>query len=102
MRFLPLYDNAYLGYDNRRRMLDDSAMTRVNILAEFKPAVLVDGMVSAGWSVTRKKGAVRLVVEPYHKLRKADVRAIEAEGLAFAKFMVADAQSWDVEVRAVV
>ena len=101
VRFLPLYDNAYLGYDNRRRMLAESDMKRVNILAEFKPAVLVDGIVSAGWSVESKKGAARLVVEPYHKLRKADTRDIEREGLAFAKFMVADAENWDVEIKGV-
>ena len=101
VRSLPLYDNVYLGYDNRRRMLDEADMKRVNILAEFKPAVLVDGIVSAGWSVERKKGAARLVVEPYHKLRKRDERELEAEGLSFLKFMQADAKSYDVEIGAV-
>ena len=100
-RFLPLYDNVYLGYDNRRRMLEEADMKRVNILAEFKPAVLVDGIVSAGWSVESKKGATRLVVEPYHKLRKRDLRDIQQEGLAFLKFMQADAKSYDVEIGAV-
>jgi hypothetical protein len=100
-RFLPLYDNVYLGYDNRRRMLDEADMKRVNILAEFKPAVLVDGIVSAGWSVESKKGAARLVIEPYHKLKKRDLRELEVEGLAFLRFMQADAKSYDVEIGAV-
>ena len=101
VRFLPLYDNVYLGYDNRRRMLAESDAKRVNMLAEFKPALLVDGVISAGWSVESKKGASRLVVEPYHKLRKRDLREIEAEGIPFLKFMQADAKSYDVEIRPV-
>jgi hypothetical protein len=101
VRFLPLYDNVYLGYDNRRRMLEENDAKRVNILAEFKPAVLVDGIVSAGWAVESKKGAARLMIEPYHKLRKRDLREIEAEGLAFLRFMQADAASYDVEIGAV-
>jgi hypothetical protein len=55
VRFLPLYDNAYLGYDNRRRMLEESDMKRINLFSDFKPAVLIDGVVSAGWVVSRKK-----------------------------------------------
>lgn len=101
VRFLPLYDNVYLGYDNRRRLLDEADMKRINILAEFKPAVLVDGVVSAGWSVESKKGAARLRIEPYRKLRKRDMRDLEKEGLAFLRFMQADARSYDVEVGAV-
>ena len=101
VRFLPLYDNVYLGYDNRRRMLQEADMKRGNVLAEFKPAVLVDGIVSAGWSVEAKKGAARLVVEPYHKLSKRDQQEIRTEGLAFLSFMQADAKSYDVEIGAV-
>ncbi len=97
-RFLPLYDNVYLGFDNRRRMLDENDMKRVNILAEFKPAVLVDGIVAAGWSIAVKKGAAVLDIEPYHKLRKAHLEPLEAEGLNFLKFMRADATSYDVRI----
>jgi hypothetical protein len=102
VRFLPLYDNVYLGYDNRRRMLAEGDVKRVNLLlAQFKPAVLVDGIVSGAWSVETKKGGARLVVEPYHKLRKADVRELEREGMAFLGFAAPEAERRDVEVRAV-
>lgn len=100
VRFLPLYDNVYLGYDNRRRMLAESDMKRVNLLAEFKPAVLVDGVISATWSVASKKDTARLVVEPYHRLRKSDVRDVEREGLAFLRFMQPEATRSDVDVLA--
>jgi hypothetical protein len=101
VRFLPLYDNVYLGYDNRSRMLAAGDTMRVNLLlAGFKPAVLVDGVIAATWSIEAKKGAARLVVEPYRKLRKTDVRDIEREGLAFLKFWDRAADRYDVEVMA--
>ena len=97
-RFLPLYDNVYLGFDNRRRMLEENDLKRVNMLGEYKPAVLVDGIISAGWSITDKKGAAVLDIEPYHTLRKSDLEPLQAEGLAFLKFMREDAASYDVRV----
>ncbi len=98
IRFLPLYDNSFLGYDNRRRMLEEADIRRVNVLAEYKPAVLVDGIISAGWAIESKKGSARLTIEPYHKLRKADVRAMEKEGEAFLRFMEPDSTDTDIEV----
>jgi hypothetical protein len=100
-RFLPLYDNVYLGYDNRRRMLNESDLKRVNLLAEFKPAVLVDGVIAAGWAIEAKKGRAVLSIEPYHQLRKSDVRALEKEGEAFLRFMEPDSTDRDIVVTAV-
>jgi len=99
VRFLPLYDNAYLGYDNRRRMLTESDMKRINIFENFKPGVLVDGVISAGYVVSRKKDAARLEIEPYHKLTKAQVREVEAEGEAFLRFMEEGAVNYMVDVQ---
>jgi hypothetical protein len=101
VRFLPLYDNAYLGYDNRRRMLEESDMKRINLFSDYKPAVLIDGVVSAGWVVSRKKGVARLEVEPIHKISKAQRREVETEGEAFLRFMEDDADSFEVQVTAV-
>ena len=100
IRFLPLYDNAYLGFDNRRRMLMDIDLKRLNMFADFKPALLIDGVIAAGWVVSRKKAAARLEIEPYHKLSKKQIREIEAEGEAFLRFMEEDATSLTVEVQA--
>ncbi|MEO6013459.1 MAG: winged helix DNA-binding domain-containing protein [Devosia sp.] len=99
IRFLPFYDNVYLGYDNRRRMLRASDAARVNVFANYKPPVLVDGVISAGWAVSRKKGAARLEIEPYHKLTKKAVREVEKEGHAFLRFMEEGADSFDVEMQ---
>jgi hypothetical protein len=98
-RFLPLYDNVYLGYDNRRRMLEENDMKRVNMLREFKPAVLIDGIIAAGWTIEVKKGAAVIDIEPYHKIGKAHRKPLEAEALAFLRFMRGDAKSYDVRVQ---
>ena len=87
MRFLPLYDNVYLGYDNRRRMLSKETAHLINMFQNFKPAVLIDGTINAGWAIIAKKGDAVLEIEPYRKLLKREVRELETGGLAFLQFM---------------
>lgn len=96
VRFLPLYDNVYLGYDNRRRMLSEETAHLINMFQNFKPAVLIDGTCNAGWTISAKKGAAVLEIEPYRRLLKREVKELEAEGLAFLRFMHEDAESYDV------
>lgn len=98
VRFLPLYENAILGYDNRRRFLAEGDEKRGDFLRDAKPGVLVDGIMSAGWAIVSKKGAAVLTVSPYHKLRKKDVAEIEREGLKFLRFMEEKAEAFDVRV----
>lgn len=100
VRFLPLYDNVYLGYDNRRRMLPHVDLKRTSLFADFKPALIVDGVISAGWAISTRKGVALLEIEPYRKLGKRQVREIETEGAAFLRFMAEDAASRDVRVLA--
>ena len=98
VRFLPLYENAILGYDNRRRFLVEGDELRGDFVNNVKPGVLVDGLMSAGWSIDSKKGAAVLTVTPYHKLRKRDVAEIEREGLKFLRFMEEQADTFEVRV----
>ena len=80
-------------------MLFETDRERLNLFANFKPAVLVDGVIAAGWAVTRRKDAATLEIEPYHKLTKKQVREIEAEGEAFLRFMQEDATSYTIEAQ---
>jgi hypothetical protein len=100
VRFLPLYDNVYLGYDNRRRMLSAETAHMINMFQAFKPAVLVDGVISGGWTISVKEGAAVLEVECYRKMGKCDLHEIEQEGLAFLEFMRPEATSGDVRIEA--
>jgi len=98
IRFLPFFDNVYLGYDSRRRMLHEDDAEGVNLFANYKPPVLVDGLISAGYAVSRKKDTARLEITPYHKLTKKDFRAIETEGDGFLRFMEEGAARYEVAV----
>jgi Winged helix DNA-binding domain len=100
VRFLPLYDNVYLGYDNRRRMLSPATAHLINVFENFKPAVLIDGTINAGWTITVKKGAAVLEIEAYRRLLKREIKELEREGLAFLKFMQGEAKSYDLRITA--
>ncbi|MFF8780084.1 winged helix DNA-binding domain-containing protein [Streptomyces sp. NPDC015140] len=80
VRFLPAFDNAILGYQDRSRIIDDEhrglsvAGTRV---------VLVDGRVAATWTV--EDGTVS--VTPLRRLSRADRAEVAEEGRALAAFL---------------
>ncbi|HEV2514499.1 MAG TPA: winged helix DNA-binding domain-containing protein [Devosia sp.] len=98
VRFMPLFENAFLGYDNRRRVLAADDEQRGDFLHDARPSVLVDGIISAAWAIDSRKGAAVLTITPYHRLRKKDVAEIEREGLKFLRFMEEQAETFDVRV----
>jgi hypothetical protein len=80
VRFLPAFDNALLGYDDRTRIVDDAhrllsvAGTRV---------VLVDGRVSATW--TTADNAV--TVTPLRTFTRAERSAVAEEAERLTEFL---------------
>ncbi|GAA4917133.1 winged helix DNA-binding protein [Actinomycetospora succinea] len=80
VRFLPAFDNAILGYDDRSRIIDD-ADRGLSVAGER--AVLVDGRVAATW--TSADGAV--TVTPLRRFTRADRAAVAEEGRAVAGFL---------------
>jgi hypothetical protein len=96
VRFMPLYDNAFLGFDDRRRFLLPGR--KADFLTDAKPAVVVDGLIAGGWAIETKKKQARLVVTPFRKLMKREVADVEREGHAFLQFMEEHAESHEIEV----
>lgn len=96
VRFLPAFDNAVLGYDDRRRLIDDEHRRLSVSGARF---VLVDGRVTAVWVPRRDPGgpAVTVVVELLRPLTPTEADAVVEEGRALAAFL-ADGTPGDVEV----
>ena len=80
MRFLPAFDNAILGYDDRTRIVDD-AHRGLSVAGER--AVLVDGRVAATWTV--EAGAV--VVTPLRRFSRADRTAVGEGARELAGFL---------------
>jgi hypothetical protein len=80
VRFLPAFDNAILGYADRTRIVDD-AHRGLSVAGER--AVLVDGRVSALWTV--EEGTV--VVSPLRRFTRAERTAVGEEGREVAAFL---------------
>jgi hypothetical protein len=78
-RFLPLYDNAVLGHDDRTRIVTPGLPWEGRI---GDALFLVDGFVRGAWRFDRKAGALR--VGPLAPLAPGEREALaaEAEGLA--------------------
>ncbi|MFK8848607.1 winged helix DNA-binding domain-containing protein [Streptomyces sp. Ac-502] len=90
VRFLPAFDNAILGYQDRGRIIDD-AHRGLSVAGER--VVLVDGRVAATW--TAREGTV--TVSPLRGFSRAERTAVGEEGEATAAFL-SDGESRRVEV----
>jgi hypothetical protein len=84
VRFLPAFDNAILGYDDRSRIVDD-AHRGLSVAGER--AVLVDGRVAATWTVEPGPAPGTVVVNPLRRFTRADRAAVTEEGRAVASFL---------------
>ena len=70
VRFLPKWDNAILGYERSRRLLDPELRPVViGVNGDVAPTVLVDGMVAATWDTSGKIEYLRFVT----RTQKAEV-----------------------------
>ncbi|WP_395571751.1 winged helix DNA-binding domain-containing protein [Streptomyces sp. BK79] len=80
VRFLSAFDNAVLGYQDRRRIIDDEDR---GLSVTGARVVLVDGRVAATWTVE----ADTVTVTPLRRLSRADRTAVAEEGRALASFL---------------
>ncbi|RKT54301.1 winged helix DNA-binding domain-containing protein [Saccharothrix australiensis] len=90
VRFLPAFDNALLGYHDRRRIVDDAHR---GLSVAGARVVLVAGRVAATWRVE----AGTVVVTPLRGFSRADRADVADEGRALASFL-SDHDSDRVEV----
>lgn len=80
VRFLPAFDNAILGYDDRTRIIDDAHR---NLSVAGERVVLVDGRVAATWTVRDDTVAY----SPLRTFTKAERTAVEEEAEQLASFL---------------
>ncbi|HEU4536790.1 MAG TPA: winged helix DNA-binding domain-containing protein, partial [Polyangiaceae bacterium] len=97
VRFLPDFDGALLGWDDRSRVVSDEHRKRLVtknllVLASF----LVDGRVAGLWKAETKRGVARLLLEPFGKLLKATRAELEAEGQKLLGFLEPEATSREI------
>lgn len=90
VRFLPAFDNAILGYQDRSRIIDDA---HLGLSVAGQRAILVDGRVAATWT----KSGEQLGINPLRPLSASEREAVHAEAQALAVFH--DANSDRVHIR---
>jgi len=76
-RFLPAFDNAVLGYDDRSRIIDQPHRGLSVAGARF---VLVDGRVAATWTVVADDATATLSITLLDQLKRQDADEMVDEG----------------------
>ena len=97
VRFLPDYDNAILGHQDRSRIIADEHRPRVvtrNL--QIRATFLVDGVVAGTWKAQTSRKTATLVIEPFGKLQRKVRAALEEEGNALLTFMEPDAATHEI------
>ncbi|MEU6819018.1 winged helix DNA-binding domain-containing protein [Streptomyces atriruber] len=92
VRFLPAFDNAILGYQDRGRIIDDDHR---GLSVAGERVVLVDGRVAAAWTVEEDT----VVARPLRRFSRAERAEVAEEGRAMAAFL-SDKASERVRVEA--
>ncbi|WJV45429.1 winged helix DNA-binding domain-containing protein [Streptomyces flavofungini] len=102
-RFLPEYDNLLLSHADRTRVVALAYKDRTWTGNQAHCTFLVDGYLAGLWRLEEAKdGAVRITVEPFGRLTKAQRVEVAAEAELTARILAADAPSYDIGFGAVV
>jgi len=89
VRFLPTYDNATLGFANRRRIVPERMPAPPNAWAK---TFLLDGFVAGYWQLVEDKRSARLTLTPFAALKRKDKDALAEEGARLLEFAAAGAK----------
>jgi hypothetical protein len=101
VRFFPTYDNIFLGYKDRSRMLHDQVVWGGDP-AQFDVfrwgSLAVDGYIVGGWrhETDRDGGRSTVVALPLVSLSPESMRDVEAEAIELSRFLAPDAADRDV------
>jgi len=86
---LPKFDSILLGHKDRTRIIEDEYRKYV-----FKPkvgdiaaTVLVDGKVVGTWSQEKSRRVLAVMVTPFEKIRKEDLKEVEEKARELSQFM---------------
>jgi hypothetical protein len=101
VRFFPTYDNIFLGYKDRSRILGDGVEWGGDPAAfdVFRwGSFAVDGYLVGGWRHEKDRDVNRstIVTMPLVPLSAASMRDVEAEAIELSRFLAPDAADRDV------
>jgi hypothetical protein len=96
-RFLPVYDNVFLGHADRSRIVDEDDRRRALAAEVSDASVLVDGFVRATWRL-HGRGQAALEVRPAHRLSRREAVEVADEGVRLLTFLAPDLTTGDVRL----
>lgn len=86
VRFLPEYDNVWLGFADRYRIQPQLAKDRMVLVNGYIAAYTVDGFIAGNWTVKRHKDRLVITLMPFRRLGSAESADVESEALATGHF----------------
>lgn len=80
VKLLAKFDPLTMGHADKTLFLPEKDRTRVfRIAAQVEAAVLVDGKMAGTWRIVRKGSGAEVTIEPFRKIAKARMPALERE-----------------------
>ncbi len=96
-RFLPEFDNVWLGHKDRSRVLAETQKPRMlGGGGLLMGSVLVDGFVAGRWRLDRKQQLATLSIDLFEKAARRERLALEEEGQRLLAFAAGDSVTRDV------
>jgi hypothetical protein len=87
VRFMPEYDNVWLGFADRYRIQPELARNRMVLVNGYIAAYTVDGFIAGSWTLKRNKDDIAITILPFRTLTKAETSDVEAEAHAHGAFL---------------
>ena len=92
VRFMPEYDNVWLGFADRYRIQPELARNRMVLVNGYIAAYTVDGFIAGNWTLERRKDLLAISILPFRQPSPSEAADVEAEAHATGTFL-ADGQS---------
>jgi hypothetical protein len=87
VRFIPEYDNVWLGFADRERIQPELARSRMTLVNGYIATYTVDGFISGNWTFRRNKDDLTITILPFRMLTGAETADVEAEAYAHGGFL---------------
>jgi hypothetical protein len=102
VRFMPEYDNVWLGFADRYRIQPELARNRMVLVNGYIAAYTVDGFIAGNWTMTRKKDLLTITILPFRQLTPGETDEVNAEARATGVFLTEAKGSVEVEWQPIV
>lgn len=87
VRFIPEYDNVWLGFADRNRIQPELARSHMALVNGYIATYTVDGFIAGNWTLKRNKNDLAITILPFRALTNTETADVEAEAHAHGAFL---------------